>query len=75
MIFRFSKDKPYINIILVLGLLELSPLLRGGYYLHIEPGGSFVGGGFWEPNAVDLQRIENLKWMMPKLERLCRCYL
>ena len=32
-------------------------MLRGGYYLHIEPGGSFVGGGFWEPNASDLNRI------------------
>ena len=26
-------------------------------YLHIEDGGSFVGGGFWEPNNEDLQRI------------------
>jgi uncharacterized protein (TIGR02453 family) len=25
--------------------------------LQIEPGGSFVGGGFWEPNAEDLNRI------------------
>ena len=32
-------------------------MLRGGYYLHIEPGGSFVGGGFWEPNAADLFRM------------------
>ena len=32
-------------------------MLRGGYYLHIEPGASFVGGGFWEPNKEDLFRI------------------
>ena len=25
--------------------------------LHIEDGGSFVGGGFWEPNNEDLQRV------------------
>jgi uncharacterized protein (TIGR02453 family) len=54
---RFSKDKlPYKNHFSV-GFTRTKPLLRGGYYLHIEPGGSFVGGGFWEPNPVDLYRI------------------
>ena len=54
---RFSKDKsPYKNHFSV-SFARTKPLLRGGYYLHIEPGGSFVGGGFWEPNATDLQRI------------------
>jgi len=54
---RFSKDKsPYkTNFGVALG--RTKPLLRGGYYLHIEPGGCFVGGGFWEPNAEDLNRI------------------
>ena len=27
--------------------------------MHIEPGGSFVGGGFWEPNPEDLKRIRD----------------
>ena len=31
--------------------------LRGGYYLHIEPGESFIGGGFWAPEPADLKRI------------------
>lgn len=54
---RFSKDKaPYKNHFSV-GFTRTKPLLRGGYYLHIEPGGSFVGGGFWDPNASDLLRI------------------
>ena len=54
---RFSKDKsPYKNHFSV-GFTRTKPMLRGGYYLHIEPGGSFVGGGFWEPNAADLNRI------------------
>jgi uncharacterized protein (TIGR02453 family) len=54
---RFSKDKsPYkTNFGVALG--RTKPLLRGGYYLHIEPGKSFVGGGFWEPNNEDLNRI------------------
>jgi uncharacterized protein (TIGR02453 family) len=32
-------------------------MLRGGYYIHLEPGNSFVGGGFWGPDAKDLLRI------------------
>jgi len=54
---RFSKNKaPYKNHFSV-GFTRTKPLLRGGYYLHIEPNASFVGGGFWEPNAADLNRI------------------
>ena len=54
---RFSKNKlPYKNHFSV-GFSRTKPKLRGGYYLHIEPGASFVGGGFWEPNKEDLFRI------------------
>ncbi len=54
---RFSKDKsPYKNHFSV-GFTRTKPALRGGMYLHIEPQGSFVGGGFWEPNKDDLLRI------------------
>jgi uncharacterized protein (TIGR02453 family) len=31
--------------------------LRGGYYYHIEPGNSYVAGGFFAPNPGDLARI------------------
>ncbi|MDB5144607.1 MAG: hypothetical protein JWQ66_3320 [Mucilaginibacter sp.] len=30
---------------------------RGGYYFHIEPGNSFIGGGFWAPSPPDLKLI------------------
>ena len=54
---RFSKDKsPYKNHFSV-GFNRTKPLLRGGMYLHIESEASFVGGGFWEPNAADLFRM------------------
>ncbi len=54
---RFSKDKtPYKNNFSV-SFDRTKPHLRGGYYLHIQPNASFVGGGFWEPNAEDLKRI------------------
>lgn len=54
---RFSKNKsPYKNNF-GMGFKRATKRLRGGYYLHIEPGASFVGGGFWQPNAADLKRI------------------
>lgn len=56
---RFSKDKlPYKNNF-GMGFTRATKRLRGGYYLHIEPGASFVGGGFWQPNAEDLKRIRD----------------
>ena len=32
---------------------------RGGYYFHIEPGNSFIAGGFWAPNPADLKRVRD----------------
>lgn len=56
---RFSKDKsPYKNNF-GLSLSRATKRLRGGYYIQIEPGGSFVGGGFWQPNKEDLKRIRD----------------
>lgn len=54
---RFSKDKsPYKNY-LGAWYSRTKPFFRGSYYLHLEPGNSFVEGGFWQPNAEDLKRI------------------
>ncbi|MFY0255513.1 DUF2461 domain-containing protein [Chitinophaga sp. 30R24] len=32
---------------------------RGGYYFQIEPGKSFIAGGFWGPSPQDLKRIRD----------------
>ncbi|QKJ29028.1 DUF2461 domain-containing protein [Mucilaginibacter mali] len=32
---------------------------RGGYYFHIEPGRTFVAGGFWGPVPQDLKLIRD----------------
>lgn len=54
---RFSKDKtPYKNS-LSGSFTRASKWLRGGYYFHIEPNNSFIGGGFWGPNTADLKRL------------------
>lgn len=55
---RFSKDKrPYkVNMgagLSAHGKMEQEP----GYYIHIEPGKSFVAGGFYMPNPENLAKI------------------
>ena len=57
---RFSKDKrPYKTnfgaFIAKGGRKSMNP----GYYFHIEPSGSFVGGGVYMPPAEPLQAIRN----------------
>lgn len=54
---RFSKDKSPYKTNWAGGFKRATKFRRGGYYFHIEPGSSFVGGGFWAPNKEDLQRI------------------
>lgn len=55
---RFSKDQsePYKTNFGV-GYSRSKPMLRGGYYIQLEPNNSFVGGGFWGPETKDLLRI------------------
>lgn len=54
---RFSKDKTPYKSHFSGSFKRATKELRGGYYFHIEPGNSFVGGGFWGPNPKDLLRI------------------
>ena len=54
---RFSKNKtPYKNNFGI-SLVREKTMLRGGYYLHIEPSNSFSAVGFWQPEKDDLFRI------------------
>ncbi|RDY61612.1 DUF2461 domain-containing protein [Flagellimonas nanhaiensis] len=54
---RFSKDKTPYKTHLAASFSRLGAHLRGGYYVHIKPGESFLATGFWEPNKEDLFRI------------------
>ncbi len=54
---RFSKDKSPYKSHWGGGFQRATKQLRGGYYFHIEPGQSFVGGGFWGPEPSDLKLI------------------
>ncbi len=54
---RFSKDKTPYKPHFSGQFKRATSKLRGGYYLRIRPGESFLAGGFWQPNKEDLLRI------------------
>ncbi|WP_281753000.1 DUF2461 domain-containing protein [Neptunitalea chrysea] len=54
---RFSKNKAPYKTNFGCSFHRVKPKLRGGYYIHIENNGSFLGAGFWNPEKDDLMRI------------------
>jgi len=54
---RFSKNKDPYKTHFGGSFNRVKPKLRGGYYLHIAPGDSFIATGFWQPAKEDLFRI------------------
>ena len=54
---RFSKDKTPYKTHFAASFHRTKPRLRGGYYIQIKPGKSFIATGFWDPNKDDLMRI------------------
>ena len=54
---RFSKDKIPYNTHWSGSFKRATKKLRGGYYFRIEPGNSFLAGGFWGPDSNDMKRI------------------
>ena len=67
---RFSTDKTPYKTHLALYAGRQKPDYRGGYYLHIEPGNSFLGVGFFDPNKEDLLRIRKEIEMDSELEEI-----
>lgn len=56
---RFSNDKTPYKTHFSASFTRNKPELRGGYYIQLEPGNSFLATGFWAPNAEDLLRVRN----------------
>lgn len=54
---RFSKDKTPYNVHWGGGFKRATKKRRGSYYFHLEPGNTFIAGGFWGPVPDDLKRI------------------
>ena len=63
---RFSKNKTPYKSHFGIGFHRIKPQFRGGYYLHLEPGASFFGAGFWGPNKDDLLRVRKEIEMDPE---------
>ena len=57
---RFSKDKqPYKTNIGSFITRDGRKGHRAGYYIHLEPGASFIGGGVWCPMPEPLKAIRS----------------
>src|SRR5437868_3398955 len=54
---RFSKDKSPYNPHFGFSLIRATKFKRGGYYVNILPGNSYLACGFFSPNPEDLKRI------------------
>ncbi|MEX0290402.1 MAG: DUF2461 domain-containing protein [Flavobacteriaceae bacterium] len=54
---RFSHDKSPYQSHLAGSFSRAGAGLRGGYYLKIKPGETFIATGFWGPEKNDLLRI------------------
>lgn len=54
---RFSKNKTPYKTHFGISFHRKKPQLRGGYYIHLAPGESFLATGFWDPSPADLLRI------------------
>jgi uncharacterized protein (TIGR02453 family) len=69
---RFSNDKtPYkVNM-----GASIAPggkkSLTAGYYIHIQPGASFLAGGMWQPPAPQLSAIrQEIDYNTPEFKKL-----
>ncbi|WP_373518363.1 DUF2461 domain-containing protein [Pricia sp.] len=54
---RFSKDKTPYKAHFAASFHRLGTQNRGGYYIRIKPGETFIATGFWGPEKEDLFRI------------------
>lgn len=64
---RFSKDKTPYSIYFGGGFRRAGAERRGGYYFHLEPGNTYVGGGFWGPNSQDMMHIRKHLQQEPEM--------
>ena len=56
---RFSKDKSPYKPRFAFSLSRATKFRRGGYYMNVKPGNSYLACGFFAPNPADLMRIRS----------------
>lgn len=69
---RFSKDKSPYKTNMGAGFSPNGKLVQEpGYYIHIEPGKSFVAGGIYMPDATNLAKIrQEIDYNFAKLKKV-----
>lgn len=69
---RFSKDKRPYKTNMGAGISENGRMMNEpGYYVHIEPGKSFVAGGFYMPDPPRLAKIrQEIDYNGDRLEKI-----
>jgi len=65
---RFGKDKrPFkTNVGIQFRHFMAKDVHAPGFYVHIEPGGSFIGAGIWHPEAEPLAAVRGAIAAQPK---------
>ena len=66
---RFSNDKTPYTLHRSFSMKRATDALRGGYYMKIQPGNSFLIGGFFGPEAKDLLHIRKQLQQEPEALR------
>ena len=71
---RFSKDKSPYKTNMGAGFSPNGKLVQEpGYYLHIQPAGSFVAGGIYMPDPANLNKIrQEIDYNGEKLEKILK---
>lgn len=69
---RFSKDKsPYKKNLAASINKGGKKSIYAGYYFHLEPGNSFVGGGIWMPMPAETQKIrQEIDYCWPEFKKI-----
>ncbi|MGN6195969.1 MAG: DUF2461 domain-containing protein [Ginsengibacter sp.] len=70
---RFSKDKTPYKINLSASFNKGGKKsVDAGYYFHLQPGGnSFVGGGLWMPEAIELKKLrQEIDYCFPEFKKI-----
>ncbi|HQQ97414.1 MAG TPA: DUF2461 domain-containing protein [Cyclobacteriaceae bacterium] len=71
---RFSKDKRPYKTNMGAGFSPNGKLVQEpGYYLHLEPGASFLAGGIYMPDPTNLSKIrQEIDYNGDKLEKIMK---
>lgn len=70
---RFSKNKTPYKINLSASFNKGGKKsIYAGYYFHLQPGGnSFVGGGLWRPEPVELKKLrQEIDYCFPEFKKI-----